>query len=142
MTFQVTKRICLGKRAKGISTLPVMVYSLKTAKHEIFWKKRQKCQQFLILDHECLLYYVALKNLSPFSKKMTKNIKRDTHVNRKQEVKVWRLDVEKIVLKDFDPKGKERVRGSCGQELRSRIGSSMAQLAKNLSASWRPRFHP
>ena len=46
------------------------------------------------------------------------------------------MGVEKIVLKDFDPKGKERVRGSCGQELRSRIGSSMAQMVKNLPASW------
>ena len=46
------------------------------------------------------------------------------------------MGVEKIVLKDFDPKGKERVRGSCGQELRSRIGSPMAQMVKNLPASW------
>ena len=44
--------------------------------------------------------------------------------------------MEKIVLKDFDPKGKERVKGSCGQELRSRIGSPMAQMVKDLPASW------
>ena len=30
-----------GKRVKGISTLPVMVYSIKTTKHEILWKKKK-----------------------------------------------------------------------------------------------------
>ena len=51
-------------------------------------------------------------------------------------MKAWRLVVEKIVLKDFDPKGKERVKGSCGQELRSRIGSPMAQMVKDLPIMW------